>query len=133
AVLTQAGCRFELIIADEAHCLAGAVDKVFSSVLRHEILADRTLYMTATPRRFRKQRDVEVVSMDDPAFGPRVFEFNLSDAVAAEVIADYRVVVAAVDRATFDAVARHPELEGIDPHLLAGAIAVVRAMGEGDM
>ncbi|MFP5375274.1 MAG: Helicase associated domain protein, partial [Acidimicrobiia bacterium] len=37
---------------------------------------------------------------------------------------------AAVDAETFARVAAHPDLAGIDAHLLAGAIAVVRAMGQ---
>lgn len=137
-VLVDAGCRVDLTIADEAHHLAGEADKAFAAVLRGEIPSDRTLFMTATPRRFGRNRrhghhaGVEVVGMDDAdsGFGHRVFEFSLSDAVDAGVIADYRVLVAAVERETFERVARHPELADVDPHLLAGAVAVVRAMGE---
>lgn len=131
-VLVDADARFDLTIADEAHHLAGAADKAFATVLRREIPTDRTLYMTATPRRFTRRRasdDIDLVSMDDDAFGPRVYELLLSDAVDAGVVADYRVIVAAVDRQVFDRVAGHSDLEGTDPHLLAGAIAVVEAMG----
>jgi hypothetical protein len=100
-------------------------------VLRGEIPADRILYMTATPKRFARARQgSEAVSMDEAGgFGRRVFDFTLDQAVAAAVIADYRVVVAAVERDVFDRVARQLD-EDIDPHLLAGAIAVVRSMGE---
>lgn len=132
-VLIASRVCFDLVIADEAHHLAGDADKTFAAIVRGEILCDRTLYMTATPRRFLKKRsgpDVDVVSMDDhAAFGPRVYELSLSDAVDAGVIADYRVVVAAVDRHVFDKIAEHPDMEGVDPHLLAGAIAIVEAMG----
>lgn len=130
AVLADAGTGFDLVVADEAHHLAGASDKAFAPVLRGEIPTYATLYMTATPRLFRRRGDVELVGMGDDAFGPRVFDFPLSDAVAAGVVADYRVIVAAVDRDVFERVARLPEMAGIDPNLLAGAIAVVRAMGE---
>jgi superfamily II DNA or RNA helicase len=134
AVLAEAGVPFDLIVCDEAHVLTGAVDKKFSAVARGEIPTARTLYMTATPRRWRKRADVEVVSMDeDGPFGRRVYDFKLSDAVERGIIADYRVVVAAVERSVFERVAAHPDLTGIDPHLLAGAIAVVRAMADGDM
>jgi superfamily II DNA or RNA helicase len=132
-VLVEAAGKFDLIVADEAHHLAGEADKAFGAVLRGEIPAHRTLYMTATPRRFSKRRrEVELVGMDDEAsgFGRRVSEFRLEDAVAAGVIADYRVVVAAVEREVFDRVSAYPGLDDVDPHLLAGAIAVVRAMGE---
>lgn len=133
-VLVEAGVEWGLVIADEAHHLAGDVDKAYAAIVRREIPAARTLYMTATPRRYRRKRDrsdVELVSMDDErAFGPRVFTFSLSDAIAAGVVADYRVIVAAVDQATFDKVAAHPELVDVDPHLLAGAIAVVQTMAQ---
>lgn len=124
----------DLVIADEAHHLAGERDKAFATVLRGEIPTARTIFMTATPRRFRRRKvDVDLVSMDDEAFGPRAYEFSLADAVTAGVVADYRVVVAAVERDVFERVASRPELAGVDPHLLAGAVAVVRAMGEFDL
>ena len=130
-VLVAAARRFDLTVADEAHHLAGEADKAFAPVLRGEIPTDRTLFMTATPRRFRRSGgDSELVGMDAEVFGPRVFDFPLSDAVAAGVVADYRVIVAAVERKVFDRVAALPEMEGIDPYLLAGAIAVVRTMGQ---
>lgn len=133
-VLVDARVRFDLAIADEAHHLAGDADKHYAAIVRGEIPTRRTLYMTATPRRFTRRRsgsDVELVSMDDGGpFGRRVFTFTLSDAVDAGVVADYRVIVAAVERDTFDQVAQHPELVDVDPHLLAGAIAVVEAMGQ---
>jgi superfamily II DNA or RNA helicase len=131
-VLVDAACRFDLTIGDEAHHLAGHADKHYAAVVRGEIPTDRTLYMTATPRQFRRRKaDVDLVGMDDvEAFGPRVFDFPLSEAVEAGVVADYRVVVAAVERDVFERVARRLEEADVDPHLLAGAIAVVRAMGE---
>lgn len=135
AVLVASGVTFDLAVADEAHHLAGEADKPFAAIVRGEIPTERTLYMTATPRRFRRHGgDVDMVGMDvDGAFGPRVYELMLSDAVDSGIVADYRVVVAAVDRATFDRVASHPDLGDVDPHLLAGAIAVVRAMGDSDL
>lgn len=137
-VLSAAGCTFDLAVADEAHHLAGEKDKPFAAILRGEIGAERILFMTATPRRFaRRKGDVELVSMDDThedgGFGPRVHELTLAEAVDAGVVADYRVVIAAVEREAFDRVAAHPDLVDVDPHLLAGAIAVVRAMGDYDL
>lgn len=134
-VLAEADCHFGLTVADEAHHLAGHVDKHYATVVRGEIQTDRVLYMTATPRQFRRRKaDVDLVGMDDvEAFGPRVFDFPLSDAVEAGVVADYRVIVAAVERDVFERVARRLEDSEVDPYLLAGAIAVVRAMGELDL
>ncbi len=130
--LAAADASFDVAIADEAHHLAGERSKPFAALVRGEISAERILFMSATPRRYRQHdRDVEVVGMDDEAsFGPEVFRLRLSEAVNAGVVADYRVVVAAVDRKTYDRVAAHPQLNGIDPQLLAGAIAVVQATGQ---
>jgi superfamily II DNA or RNA helicase len=131
ATAALAGLDWDVIIADEAHHVAGAADKAYAAVLRGEIPARRVLYLTATPRSYaRAGGDVTVVGMDDPAFGPRVFDFGLDAAIDAAVVADYRIVVAAVEAEVFQAVAARPEMAGIDPHLLAGAIAVVRAISE---
>jgi superfamily II DNA or RNA helicase len=132
AVLSAPGISVDLAIADEAHHLAGARDKPFAAIVRGEIDAARILFMTATPREApTRAADRGFVGMDDVTeFGPRVFEFTLSEAIAAGIVADYRVVIAAVERDVFERVARNPELANVDPHLLAGAIAVVRAMGD---
>lgn len=133
-VLVDAGVTFDLAVADEAHHLAGDTEKHFAAIVRGEIPTARTLYMTATPRRFRRAKgDVDLIDMDAPAFGPRVYELLLGDAIDRGIVADYRVIVAAVDRATFDRVSRHPGLRDVDPHLLAGAIAVVKTMGAHDL
>jgi predicted helicase len=69
--------------------------------------------------------------MDDVVvFGPVVHQLSLNDAVDAGIIADYRVIIAAVDRGTLTAVADHLADAGIDANLLAGAIAKVRSMGD---
>lgn len=132
-VLAAPGIVVDLAIADEAHHLAGHPDKPFAALVRGDIDAARVLYMTATPRLAprRAAHEGKFVGMDDvERFGPRVFEFTLPEAIAAGIVADYRVIVAAVERDVFDQVARHPELAAVDPYLLAGAIAVVRAMGD---
>ena len=53
-VLAAAACRFGLTVADEAHHLAGDPDTACAGALRGEVPSDRTLYMTATPKRFRR-------------------------------------------------------------------------------
>lgn len=127
--LVGSGVEFDVAIADEAHHLAGNADKAFAAIVRGEIKARRKLYMTATPRRHVKgRRSIDVRSMDDPVFGPRVFEMTLGQAVERKLVADYRVVVASVEADVFSAVAKEIG-EDVDPHLLAGAIAVVRTMG----
>ena len=127
AALVDSAIEFDLAIADEAHHLAGDVDKAFAAVLRGEVRARRRVYMTATPKTHGKAyKDGAVVGMDDAVFGRRVYELGIDRAIREQLIADYRIVVASVDFATFEDVRVQLDTR-VDAHLLAGAIAVVRA------
>ncbi|WP_187282508.1 DEAD/DEAH box helicase [Streptomyces sp. MS191] len=109
---------FDLAIMDEAHRIAGRADKKWAMVNdAARILAERRLYMTATPRSFaapdladsastarRRPRpvpesvgDAAANSMDNEhVYGKRVFEYPLAQAIADGVAADYRIVVPTV-------------------------------------
>lgn len=107
---------FDLAVMDEAHRIAGRVDKKWAVVNDSaRIRADRRLYMTATPRSFaapdladsadtgrpRPRRrtlepgmDVSLNSMDNEAvYGKKIFEYPLAQAIEDGVAADYRIVV----------------------------------------
>ncbi|WP_406350899.1 Helicase associated domain protein [Streptomyces sp. NBC_01635] len=106
---------FDLAVMDEAHRIAGRADKKWAAVNdAKRILADRRLYMTATPRIFaapeladsadtaRPRRrshhapeaDVLTNSMDnEQVYGKKVFEYPLAQAVEDGRAADYRIVV----------------------------------------
>ncbi|TXC99712.1 DEAD/DEAH box helicase [Streptomyces sp. ISID311] len=108
---------FDLAVMDEAHRIAGRADKKWAVVNdAQRILADRRLYMTATPRIFgspelaesaditrprRRRRtrpepdlDASANSMDNEAvYGKKIFEYPLATAVADGRAADYRIVV----------------------------------------
>lgn len=109
---------FDLAIMDEAHRIAGRPDKKWAVINDPQrILADRRLYMTATPRSFaapdlagsadtsrpRQQGsrplglDAAANSMDNEAvYGKKVFEYPLAQAITDGVAADYRIVVPTV-------------------------------------
>ena len=98
--------KFDLVIADEAHRLAGTVDKEYGSVLQKNALPSKHyLFMTATPRIFTanvqktaSERGVEVYSMDDETiFGKQLHDYSFADAIRDGVLTDYRVVVVGVD------------------------------------
>lgn len=100
-----AGTRFDIVIADEAHRLAGLSDGDFGSVLRSESMdSDRFLFMTATPRvfgsRVKKAADksgVTLYSMDDESkFGPEVFSYSFARAIHEDRLTDYKVVIMGV-------------------------------------
>lgn len=104
--------RFDLIICDEAHRTTGAFERAgkdqsaFTKVHDdHLVRGRRRLYMTATPRIYGDQaqsraaeKDVVLASMDDEdCFGPVLHELRFGDAVARNLLADYRVLVLAVN------------------------------------
>ncbi len=104
---------FDLIICDEAHRTSGArrvseEERLFALV--HEdknVRGKKRLYMTATPRIYegeaREQADregVELCSMDDTdKYGEEFYRYGFGKAVKGKHLADYKVVVLAVDEA----------------------------------
>lgn len=83
---------FDLVLADEAHRLAGQPSEAFTTVLdARQIVARRRLFMTATPRVYGGEQGF---SMDDPhVFGPLAHTVTFSDAITAGLLTDYQVVV----------------------------------------
>lgn len=103
---------FDLIICDEAHRTTGisqpdADDSAFVRVHDNSYLkAAKRLYMTATPRIYvedsvaKAAKDgVAVYSMDDPgAYGPEFHHLGFGKAVEMGHLADYKVLILAVDQ-----------------------------------
>jgi predicted helicase len=103
--------KFDLIICDEAHRTTGVEQDSadFSSfVAVHKkdfIKGKKRLYMTATPRIYddaskskARDADVEVYSMDDAeTYGEEFHRLDFSEAVRKGLLADYKVLVLAVD------------------------------------
>ncbi len=103
--------EFDLIICDEAHrttgvTLSGEDESHFVKVHDADFIrGKKRLYMTATPRIFAddvkgkaKDADAELCSMDDAAiFGPELHRLGFGEAVAKGLLADYKVLVLAVD------------------------------------
>ena len=104
---------FDLVVCDEAHRTTGATlagDDESSFVKIHDedfIKGAFRLYMTATPRVFgdavktkAKEVDAVLCSMDDTSkFGDTLFTINFTEAVAKDLLCDYKVLVLAVDEA----------------------------------
>lgn len=103
--------EFDLIICDEAHRTTGVtlVDDEESQFVRiHQqkfIKGDKRLYMTATPRIFTDgvkskadESGAVLCSMDDETlFGPTFHKLGFGEAVSKGLLADYKVLVLAVD------------------------------------
>jgi len=102
---------FDLIICDEAHrttgvTLSGQDESHFVKI--HDakfIKGKKRLYMTATPRLYgdeaktkAAEANAELCSMDDPAmFGEEFHRLGFGQAVGADLLTDYKVLVLAVD------------------------------------
>lgn len=103
--------EFDLVICDEAHrttgvTLIGQDESAFVKVHDNAYLrAAKRLYMTATPRVFgdevrAKAKDADAVladMSDESVYGPELHRLGFGDAVEADLLTDYKVLVLAVD------------------------------------
>ncbi|NLF93539.1 MAG: DEAD/DEAH box helicase family protein, partial [Oligosphaeraceae bacterium] len=113
AIMNQSApgsCVFDLIVCDEAHRTTGVTlkdsdESSFVKVHDNDFLpARKRLYMTATPRLYTddsksKAKEAEAIlcSMDDPAiYGEEVYRIGFGEAVAKELLSDYKVLVLTV-------------------------------------
>ena len=139
--------RFGLIIADEAHQLAGNTDREFATCLSdNTIPADRRIFFTATPRYFTGkslkvagENDLEVASMDNvELFGPEAHRLSFGEAIKRDLLSDYQVVVVGVtDREAYE-LAREGAFvefkgEQTDARSLARQIGLAKAMLDYDL
>ncbi len=105
--------EIDLIICDEAHRTVGAMyssnerDDKNAFTLCHSdehIKATKRLYMTATPKVYSesskakaKESDNVIYSMDDAEiFGEEIYTLNFSQAIALDLLTDYKVIILAV-------------------------------------
>ncbi len=88
----------DIVIADEAHTLAGQSREDFRVALDEKLPAKRRVFMTATPvvssNGYVAQEDSTPLSMDDAAlFGPVAYRLDFAEAIARGLLVDYRVMV----------------------------------------
>ncbi len=105
--------EIDLIICDEAHRTVGAMyssnerDDKNAFTLCHSdknIKAKKRLYMTATPKVYSesskakaKESDNVIYSMDDEeVFDGEIYTLNFSQAIALDLLTDYKVIILAV-------------------------------------
>ena len=103
--------EFDLIICDEAHRTTGATfagedESHFVKVHNNDFIkAKKRLYMTATPKIYGNvakvksiQENIELASMDDVSkFGEVFYTMSFSQAVALNLLVDYKVIVLSID------------------------------------
>jgi superfamily II DNA or RNA helicase len=139
---------FDLVVADEAHRIAGAVGKADKEERAHRVVldengirAERRLFATATPRVYggdKKKDSEEIVleSMDDPTrFGEEVYKLTFQQAVDLKRLVPYKLLVTIVtDEEVYALIndRKYVDIQGkqITADDLATAIAVRRAYKE---
>lgn len=94
----HAGVSVDLVLADEAHLLAGQSRPEFRVVLGDQLPARRRLCMTATPvikAAVPSETDGAARwSMDDTeVFGPVAYRLDFAEAIAHKLLADYQVCI----------------------------------------
>ena len=103
--------EFDLVICDEAHRTTGVTlesESASEFVKVHDgslLPAVRRLYMTATPRIYSEASHARVLkkqatlySMDDEAlYGPVFYQLGFAEALTRNLLADYKVLIVAVD------------------------------------
>ena len=140
--------EFDLIVCDEAHRTTGATfagedQSNFVKVNDNGVIQGRKrLYMTATPRIYgegakSKAREVDAVlaSMDDETLYGRVLvHAGFAEAVERGILADYRVIVLAMDEGHVSASVQKRLADGDSELLLDDATKIVgcwKALSEG--
>jgi len=97
AAARKARIKFDLAILDEAHKTVGGHSKRFATLLSDKKINVRhRVFMTATERVFRGDRN-DVLSMDsEKYYGKRFFHLSLKEAIKRRIIADYKVLTMTV-------------------------------------
>jgi superfamily II DNA or RNA helicase len=89
--------KFDLAILDEAHKTVGVHSKPFAALLSDKkIKLQRRVFMTATERVFRGDRN-DILSMDNEKdYGARFFQLSFKEAIKQKIIADYKILTMTV-------------------------------------
>lgn len=99
AAVRSAGLAVDLVIADEAHVLAGRPSAAFQTVLTEALPTKRRVFMTATQvvgagADAGDLPSERVLSMGDVAlFGPVAYRLDFAEAIAQGLLVDYQVLV----------------------------------------
>jgi predicted helicase len=97
AAARKAAVKFDLAILDEAHKTVGTHSKKFATLLRDKkVNIRRRIFMTATERVFRGDRN-DVLSMDsEKDYGNRFFQLSFKEAIKQRIITDYKILTMTV-------------------------------------
>src|SRR5262249_50595395 len=135
AAARKARIKFDLAILDEAHKTVVPPTKKFATLLRDtKINIRRRIFMTATERVPRDDRN-DVPSMDNEKdYGKRFFHLSFKEAIKQRIIADYKVLTMTVsDRRIRELIAENRilnlnsrDLDEAEAQSIAAGIALKR-------
>jgi len=132
------GFRFDLGIMDEAHKTVGHGEKPMAHLIHQKnIKIKNRLFMTATERLFRGDKD-EYVSMDDPRdYGDIIYQLSFKAAIEMNppIISDYKIITFGITAPEIEAVYNDnkfiqvkKEIDNITAREFATAIALRKAI-----
>ena len=132
------GFKFDLGIMDEAHKTVGLGSKAMAHLIHEKnIKIRRRLFMTATERLFRGDKD-EFLSMDDPRdYGKIIYELSFKDAINAKppIISDYKIITFGISNPDIEEIYQSnkylqvkKDLNDITARELATALALRKAI-----
>jgi len=132
------GFTYDLGIMDEAHKTVGHQDKPMAHLLHQKnIRVKHRLFMTATERLFRANKE-EYMSMDDERdYGKIIYELTFKDAINANppIISDYRIITFGISEPEIEEIYKDnkflqvkKELKDITAREFATAIALRKAI-----
>jgi superfamily II DNA or RNA helicase len=132
------GFKFDLGIMDEAHKTVGHGEKPMAHLIHQKnIKIKNRLFMTATERLFRGDKD-EYVSMDDPRdYGEIIYQLSFKAAIEAkpQIIADYKIITFGISEPEIEAVYQDnkfikikKEIDDIKAREFATALALRKAI-----
>ena len=105
--LGSKGFTFDLGIMDEAHKTVGLGSKPMAHLIHQKnIKIKHRLFMTATERLFRGDKE-EYLSMDDPRdYGDLIYQLSFKEAIEAKppIISDYKIITFGITEPEIEAV-----------------------------
>ena len=132
------GCTFDLGIMDEAHKTVGLGTKPMAHLIHQKnIKIKHRLFMTATERLFRGDKE-EYLSMDDPRdYGDLIYQLSFKEAIEAKppIISDYKIITFGIKEPEIQAVYNDnkfiqikKEIDDIKAREFATALALRKAI-----
>lgn len=132
------GFTFDLGIMDEAHKTVGLGTKPMAHLIHQKnIKIKHRLFMTATERLFRGDKE-EYLSMDDPKdYGDLIYQLSFKEAIEAKppIISDYKIITFGITEPEIEAVYNDnkfiqikKEIDDIKAREFATALALRKAI-----